>query len=124
MSRMNLQVGVNRRADPRNASELETKHIPVIQAPEVVRAGEPFEVRIEVGEALPHPNEPDHFIEFVELYADETYLARVSLTAGTTCPEAVLRVALGHGDFRELRAFARCNLHGMWASARPISVKG
>ncbi|MHC4983384.1 MAG: class II SORL domain-containing protein [Planctomycetota bacterium] len=117
-----LFAGVNRPADPDNPTDLEKKHIPVIAAPESVKAGECFEVVVEVGKLLAHPNENGHFIEFVELYADDRYLARADLTAGTTCPRLRLCVAL-RGPVDELRAYGRCNLHGVWVSAVKVAVK-
>jgi len=122
MSAKSLLVGVNCQCDPANPSDLERKHIPAIEAPEAVRRGQPFDVRIEIGKTLPHPDEPGHYIEFVDLFADETYLARVSLTAGTTRPNITLRVVLDHA-FGELRAYARCNLHGTWLGRRAIAVQ-
>lgn len=114
---MDLFVGVNRPADPRNLSDLEKKHIPVVTAPTSIKAGQCVEVTVEVGKLLPHPNEHKHSIEFVELYADETYLARADFTAVTTCPTVTFRVILP-GLVKELRALARCNLHGAWISRK------
>ncbi len=119
-----LFVGVNRQSDPRNLSDLERRHIPAIEAPEVARKGEYFQVKIEIGKTLPHPNERDHYIEFVDLYADEAYLARVSFAAVTSAPRASLWIALANEDIVELRAFARCNLHGVWLGSKPITVQG
>ena len=52
---------------------------------------------------MEHPNEPGHYIEFVELYADHTYLSRMDLTAGRTCPIVKTCVSLEHthGKLRE-----------------------
>ncbi len=116
-----LFTGVNHPADPDNLTDLEKKHLPVLTVPQSVKAGECFEVSIEVGKLLAHPNEHAHFIEFIELYADDTYLARVDLTAGTTCPSVKLCVALP-GCIGELRAYQRCNLHGVWVHTAPIKV--
>jgi len=103
-------------------TDLEKKHTPVITAPDSVKADECFEVVIEVGKLLAHPNEHGHFIEFIELYADDTFLARTDLTAVKTCPVTTFRVVLDHAH-KELRAYERCNLHGCWMSAMPIAVK-
>lgn len=116
-----LFLGVNEVADPKNLSDLEKKHIPVIEAPETVRRGQCFEVRVEVGKLLAHPNEYKHFIQFVELYADETFLARVDLTAGRTYPKVTFCVSLQH-PAEALRAYENCNLHGMWVGRTPIAV--
>ena len=116
-----LFCGVNKPADPGNMTDLEKKHMPVISAPDVVQKGECFEVTIEVGKLLAHPNERAHHIKFVELYADETYLGRQDFTAVTTCPVAKFCVSLDHVH-GQLRAFEVCNLHGVWESDKPLQV--
>ncbi|MDK1030586.1 MAG: class II SORL domain-containing protein [Planctomycetia bacterium] len=118
-----LFCGVNVVKDPKSMTDLEKKHTPVITAPASVKANDCFEVTVEVGKLLAHPNEPGHFIEFVELYAGETYLARMDFTAGTTCPTMKVCIALAHAH-GTLRAFIRCNLHGTWEGDAPIEVKG
>jgi superoxide reductase len=116
-----LFSGVNSAADPGNLTDLEKKHIPVIDAPDNVRMGECFEVTVEVGKLLAHPNERQHFIGFVELYAGEYYLGRQDFSAVTTCPVAKFCVQLDH-PWQQLRAFALCNLHGVWEGSRRIAV--
>ena len=114
--------GVNTVESTESASDLEKKHLPIITAPGTVKKGEPFEVTVEVGKLLEHPNEPKHFIEFIELYADDTYLARLDLTAKNTHPVLKACVTLDHSHGK-LRAFERCNLHGTWESDFDIEVK-
>ncbi len=116
-----LFCGVNRVKDPKDLTDLEKKHLPVITAPASVKKGECFEVTVEVGKLLAHPNEVGHFIQFVELYLDDTYLARMDFTAKTTCPTMKVCVALDH-THGKLRAFERCNLHGTWVGEVPIEV--
>ena len=116
-----LFSGVNRAVDPGNLSDLEKKHIPVIEAPSTVNRGECFCVTVEVGKMLAHPNERGHFIEFIDLYADELFLTRVDLTAVSTCPKATLCLALS-ASAKELRSYARCNIHGVWSGTVPITV--
>lgn len=117
-----LLIGVNRQSDPSNWTDLEKQHVPVIEAPAVVRKGEPFEVSVEVGKGLTPPMERGHFIQFIDLYADETFLARVELTAEVVWPKATLRVRPGL-PFSELRAYARCNLHGTWMAVTSVSCE-
>ena len=113
--------GVNTAEDIENASDLEKKHLPIISAPESVKKGECFEVTVEVGKLLQHPNEPGHHIEFVELYADDTYLARMDFTAKTTCPVMKASIVLDK-PYSKLRAFEHCNLHGSWEYDTDIEV--
>jgi superoxide reductase len=116
-----ILCGVNVVEDVDEASDLEKKHLPIISAPRKVKRGQHAEVIIEVGKLLPHPNEPGHFIEFIELYAGDTYLARMDFTSKTTCPIMKTCVSLDHAHGK-LRAFARCNLHGTWENDLDIEV--
>lgn len=117
-----LFAQINTASDMENLSDLEKKHLPVIDAPETVKAGECFEVVVNVGKLLTHPSDPDHFIEFVELYAGHVYLARMHFTAQTTCPVMKTCVSLPK-DLGPLRAFERCNIHGVWEYDKPIRVE-
>jgi len=96
-------------------SDLEKKHTPVIIAPSKVKKGEPFEVGIEVGKYMAHPNENAHFIEWLELYSGDTFLARVDFVPRLTSPTVQLNISLEHAH--PLVARIRCNLHGTWESA-------
>lgn len=113
--------GVNTVADVEEISDLEKKHLPIISAPQSVKKDECFEVTVEVGKLLKHPNEPGHFIQFIELYAGDTYLARMDFTAKTSCPIMKTCISLDHGHGK-LRAFERCNLHGTWENEVNIKV--
>ena len=117
----NLFCGINMAEDMESMTDLEKKHMPVITAPQCVEKGECFEVMVEVGKMLAHPNEPSHYIEFIELYADHTYLARMDFTPKTTGPIMKVCVSLDHIHCK-LRAFARCNLHGLWEGHSQLSM--
>lgn len=117
-----LFCGLNKpkMASPDEMSDLEKKHTPVIDAPNSVKKGEPFEVTVEVGRYLAHPNENGHFIEWIELYSGDTFLTRVDLVPRLTQPKVRVIVALDHGH--PLVAKQRCNLHGVWESP-PFAVE-
>ena len=117
----NMLCGINTVKDWENMTDLEKKHLPVITAPASIKKGECFEVLVEVGKLLEHPNEPGHHIEFVELYADHTYLSRIDLAACRTCPIIKTCVSLDH-THGKLRAFTHCNLHGTWEGCADIEV--
>jgi superoxide reductase len=117
-----LFCGLNksRSANIEEMTDLEKKHTPIIGAPLKVRKGEPFEVSVEVGKLLAHPNENGHFIEWIELFSGDTYLARVDLEPRLTVPQVKFVVALDHGH--ALIAKERCNLHGVWES-QPFAIE-
>ncbi len=116
-----LFAQVNEVKDLDSATDLQKKHTPVITAPDAVKAGECFDVLVEVGKLVAHPNEVGHYIEYVNLYAGDVYVAGLDLTSVRTCPVLKVCVSLDR-DLGALRAVARCNLHGEWAATRPIKV--
>ncbi len=97
------------------------KHVPVINIQGNVKVGQPFTVNIKVGE-IPHGMENGHFIQFVDLYCGHIYISRVDFTAELNRPEVSLSVVLHHEGKRTLRAFSRCNLHGIWEGTREVDV--
>ncbi len=116
-----LFCGVNSAKDPADMTDLEKKHVPVITAPDSVQKDECFDVTVEVGKHLAHPNEREHYIHFVELYADHTFLGRADFTPVKTCPVARFCVRLDH-IHNQLRALEFCNLHGMWEGGKGLQV--
>jgi len=120
MADKDLFSQVNRPEDPDNMTSLEKKHLPVIEAPDKAGAGEAIQVLVEVGRLLGHPNEIGHHIEFIDLYEDDVYLARVDFTAAKVNPKATFEVMLKKNG--RLRAFSSCNLHGVWEGEKTIAV--
>jgi len=116
-----ILCGVNTPKNPASLEELEQKHLPVITAPDKVAKDEKFEVTIEVGKLKTHPNEPAHFIEWVELYSGDTFLFRVNLAGSLSAPKVTVPVTLSHAC-GPLKAWAKCNIHGLWEATRDISI--
>jgi superoxide reductase len=116
-----ILCGVNLPKDTSNLTDLEKKHTPVVSAPDTAKKDEPFEVGVEVGKLLAHPNEPAHFIEWVELYCGDTFLGRVNYSGGVSYPKTTFKVSLNHAH-GPLKAWAKCNIHGLWEGIKDISV--
>ncbi|MEM2133853.1 MAG: class II SORL domain-containing protein [Candidatus Jordarchaeaceae archaeon] len=116
-------VKVNRVKDPKKLTDMEKKHIPVIKAPDSVKAKEPFTVSIKVGgiDGVEHPNILGHWINWLELYAGERFLGKVEFAPTVTTPETTFHIIL-EGP-AELKAIEFCNLHGLWESKKKIDVK-
>lgn len=114
-------VNIPSTEDPGEMDALEKKHAVVINAPDEVEEGETFEVEVKVGEHKEHPNEPGHFIEWMELYSGDTFLARLSLTPEKSHYIMKTTVRLDHAH--PLKAWAKCNLHGLWEGTKEIEVK-
>jgi superoxide reductase len=110
---------INRVKEPKNMSLLEEKHSPVIKAPENIKAGEPFEVQIEIGRVA-HPMERAHYINWLQLFADEIPIATVTFQPVVSRPKATLTVILAQST--TLRVLESCNLHGVWESRLNIAL--
>jgi len=117
-----ILCGLNEAKDPSNLSDLEKKHAVTITAPDKAKKNEPFEVGITVGEQIAHPNEPGHFIEWLELYCGDTFLGRVNFSGGASFPKAVFKVSLSHAH-GPLKVWEKCNLHGLWENTKDIKVE-
>ncbi len=114
-------VNVPSTEDVDEMTALEKKHAVIIDAPDEVEENEPFEVEVRVGEYKEHPNEPGHFIEWMELYSGDTFLARLDLTPEKSHYVMKTTVKLDHAH--PLKAWAKCNLHGLWEGMKDIEVK-
>ena len=105
-------------------SKVET-HTPRIEAPEKVKAGEPFKIRVSVG---PHPNTLEHSIRWIEVYYEEEgrafnpyMIARFATEPGIT--EPILEITVKLSKSGKIHVLAYCNLHGLWEGTREIRVE-
>jgi len=83
------------------AKEGKEKHVPVI---EKVDGG----YKVKVGD-VPHPMEPEHYIQFVELRAGPDCYYHFFKPGDA--PEAVFKI-----DAADVKAREFCNKHGLWGS--------
>lgn len=102
-----------------NLNDLEKKHLPVITAPDSCYIGEAIRVSIEVGKLLAHPNDINHRIEYVDLYEDSLFLARIDFPIGN---DPKIKIELAVKSKGLLRAVASCNEHGKWESSKQIKI--
>lgn len=116
---MEKTTSINTAKDLSNMSDMEKKHVPMIHIGGTPKLNEPFEVTVWVGEQLAHPSEAEHHIEFIDLYLDDSFIARCDLTWGTTMSKTCFYVMLNRPG--TLRAFERCNLHGDWTYSTDVT---
>ncbi len=114
------------------------KHVPVIDAPASVQAGEKFRVDAAVGKEIAHPNTTEHFIKWIKLFflpegATQTIeLASYEFAAhGESGKGANEGPAFAHPQVSctvslkksgTLHALSYCNIHGLWQSTKEITV--
>jgi superoxide reductase len=116
---------LNKPKDWMNLPGMAKKHVPIIEAPTIVKANEPFIVKVKVGgiDGVEHPNTLSHWINWVALYAGERLISRVEFGAELSDKyEVTLSVTLS--ETATLRAQEFCNLHGVWeGKAAKVGVK-
>ena len=114
------------------------KHVPIIECPEAVKAGEFFQVKATLGKAVAHPNTTEHHIRWIELYFQPngdkfTYqVGRFEFSAhGESVPGPNLGPVYTHHEVicsmktskpGVLHALAYCNIHGLWQSSKALAV--
>jgi len=103
-------------------TETEKKHTPFIECPDTVKSGEPFQVKIRIGE-IPHMMEVGHHIQWIDIYSGQNFNERIEFTPEFTRPEVTVTLVKG-GKHRTstLRVIERCNLHGQWEATKEITV--
>ena len=114
------------------------KHVPVIDCPIEFKAGEPTTVTVTVGKEVAHPSTAGHHIRWIRLYfmpADSTLPYEVGSFEFSAHGESVLgpdtstlyvdpkiSVDVRTGVPGVFYATAYCNIHGLWESAKAITI--
>jgi len=114
------------------------KHVPVIECPDQVKAGEVFQVKVSLGKEVAHPNTTEHHISWITLYFHPEgakfthqvgcfeFSAHGESTAGPNQGPVYthheVTASLKVSKPGALYALALCNIHGLWESSKEISV--
>ena len=95
------------------------RHTPHVICDDFAKRGEKFRVKVMMGEEYNHPDDPDHYISYIQLWNRETFIAEAHFTPGTMGNKAdhlevdfyiVPQVSMN------LSAMAVCTKHGLWQS--------
>ncbi|KPJ56182.1 MAG: Neelaredoxin [Deltaproteobacteria bacterium DG_8] len=113
------------------------KHVPVIESPDTVKAGEPFEVKAMVGKEITHPNTTEHHIRWIRLFFQPEggktfhlgsfeFCAHGESTEGPntgpihTDPQVTAYLKITKPGV--IYAISFCNIHGLWESSKEIKL--
>jgi len=115
------------------------KHVPVIDAPESVKAGEKVAVEVCVGKEIPHPNTTEHNIRWIKLYFKpdngkfpyEVACFEFNVhgestegpNKGPVYAEPFGKAVVKLSTSGTLLATSYCNIHGLWESYKEIKVE-
>jgi superoxide reductase len=108
------------------------KHVPVIEIPEVIKPNEMFEVKVQVGKEIAHPNTTEHHIAWIRVYfmpEGEKFIYDIALfdfnahgastkgaNEGTVYTHHAGCTQMKTGQPGRLYAVSYCNIHGLWES--------
>ena len=95
------------------------RHSAFIHCDANAKKGEKFKVKVKVGDQYQHPDDPDHYIAWVQLWNGEKMLAEASFIEGTLGNSpANLEVDFYIVPQKNLKliAHAYCTKHGLWQS--------
>ena len=114
------------------------KHVPVIECPDEVKAGEIFEVKASLGKEIAHPNTTEHHIRWITLYfhpEGDKFAYKVGhyefsahgesaagANQGPVYTHHAVTTALKINKSGTLHALALCNIHGLWESSKEVRV--
>ena len=95
------------------------RHSPFIHCDKSAKKGEKFAVTVKLGDEYPHPDDFDHYIEYVQLWNREAMLATAHFTPGALGNmaghvEVVFNIVPTKG--MKLTAMSYCTKHGLWQS--------
>lgn len=114
------------------------KHVPAIECPTAVKAGEWFQIKATLGQAIAHPNTTEHHIRWIAVYfqpdgekaplevSNCEFSAHGESAKGPnegpvyTHHEAITSLKITKPG--TLYALAFCNIHGLWQSSRHIEL--
>jgi superoxide reductase len=115
------------------------KHVPVIEAPDKVRKGEFFPVKVTIGKEIAHPNKTEHHISWIDVYfhpegekfpyqiGKAEFAAHGASTQGpdTSSIYTHHEVTLSFKTDKPgtLYASSLCNIHGLWESSHALEVE-
>jgi len=114
------------------------KHVPAIDCPGEVKAGENFEINVTIGKEIAHPNTTEHHIRWVAVYfapADEKFTYEIgrfefnahgeSAAGANEGPVYTHHSVTARAMLKKpgtLFATSLCNIHGLWESSVEIKV--
>lgn len=114
------------------------KHVPVIEAPERAKKSEWINLTVSVGKEIPHPNTTEHHIRWIVVYfapdAEKFpyQIGRYEFDAhgesaqgpntSTIFTHPAITSTFKTDKSGTLLASAYCNIHGLWQSAKKITI--
>jgi superoxide reductase len=114
------------------------KHVPVIDCRDAVKADELFEVKVNIGAEVDHPNTTEHHIRWIRLYFEpegEKFTYEIGTfefcahgesvegpDSGPAYTHHATTTMLKISKPGRLYATSFCNIHGLWENSKEIAI--
>ncbi|MGB3975918.1 MAG: class II SORL domain-containing protein [bacterium] len=114
------------------------KHVPVIECPDKVKAGEWIDVHVGLSKAIEHPNTTEHHIRWIKVFFSpdgDSFTYDLGTFNFNAHGEHVSGANEGpvytrdHAAFQfktskpgTMHAIALCNIHGLWESEKRLEI--
>jgi superoxide reductase len=114
------------------------KHVPVIDCPDKVKAGEFFPVKVTLGKEVAHPNTTEHHIRWISVYfhaEGDKFPCQVGHFEFTAHGESAegpnkgpvythheVGISMKTAKPGVIYAASLCNIHGLWQSEAAVAV--
>ena len=97
------------------------KHTPKITAPDKVKAGDWFDVTVEVGDEARHPSLVEHHVRFITIYKDVVEVARAYLHPVFRTPKVTFTIRLEQSA--KIRAMEEPTHTAQWEASKSVTVE-
>ena len=115
------------------------KHVPVIEAADKIKKGEPLKIAVSIGKEIPHPNTTEHHISWVEVYflpqrekfpyqiGRFEFSAHGASTQGPntstvyTQPQVICSLKTDKPGTIFVASY--CNIHGLWEGSKELNME-
>ncbi len=108
------------------------KHVPVIKVPEKIKKDKLFELKVSIGDEIPHPNTLEHHISWIKVFflpekanlpieiGDYNFTAHGEGEVFNE-PHVVLKTKINKSGI--IYALSYCNIHGLWENSIDITLE-
>ena len=96
------------------------KHTPKIEAPDQVKAGEWFDVKVSIGAGAEHPSMAEHSIQWIAVYKNDVEISRVYLHPVYSKPQVTFTITLD--ESATLKVMEMPNHTAPWVASKKIKV--
>ena len=108
------------------------KHVPAILSVDSVKLGESVEVKVHIGEEIPHPNTFEHYISWIKVFyqpKDHKFpfeIGSYNFSAhgeSDIFTEPLVVTSFKPSKCGKIYALSYCNIHGLWENSKDLVVE-